>query len=903
MNEGNQRREHWIGSYTAVFAVVCLMVYSLQIYYGKSLVFSTDSLSGDGLVQNYNFLVYYGNYLRELFRNLFIEHTFSIPEYDTTIGLGGGIISSLNMYTIGDPLNLLSVFVAPKFTEYLYNILIIVRLYLAGISYYLYCTYHSYSRKQILPGAIIYVFSFYTIAISIFHPHFLNPLIYFPLIALGVDKVLKERKPALFIVSCAVAAASSFYTFYMITVLIVIYGMFRYVQYHLKNIRILSLLLEIGRFALYYIIAIMIAAPIFLPAASAVLESSRLGNAVHVSATYELIYYIKLPIAFMNASADHYSALGYGAVGAASVILLFCKTRLREKAGFKIAFVLGTVFLLFPFFGHVLNGFGYAVNRWIWGYCFVVSLIVTEMFPDIVSLPSRIKWVMAGSTVVFGIPTFYFRAAGMRDKLINACIFLLIYSVVLTVLLILCKHLKNGVYISCFFIIAANTFLGMFGFYSPLSGNFLRNYDKFPSAWRNLRSGPFSVLDGTEEDFSRIRIDTSNLYSGVRVNSAMIYGVNSVSHYYSVINSNTSSFLHDMWIPTPFEHSYMDLDSRALLSPVMGVKYNIVKSGDELYLPYGYDKEVCSANGYTMHETDHTLPMVFTYDSIMSIQEYYKLSPTEKQQVLLQTAVVPDDFIAENPIDIPKVRAEDLEYEDSSSNYQIGETSGIEILNNMFIVKEPDAYITLDTDRINNVERCFAFENLWYEGDKDITYITIADNNRYKQFGVMGDLSNSYANVHNFLCNLGYSKEHGNSYTIRFSQPGVYTFDKIEILNQSLELLDQWIMARRAADMEYSFGEDSMLLHINLDRDKMLYASIPYSDGWQVSVDGKKVVTTQTADFGIGIPLNKGEHSVVFEYHTPYMRSGMFLSLAGIAGCIIICFTADRRLKKFADES
>lgn len=62
----------------------------------------------------------------------------------------------------------------------------------------------------------------------------------------------------------------------------------------------------------------------------------------------------------------------------------------------------------------------------------------------------------------------------------------------------------------------------MFGFYSPFSGNFLCNYDKLPSAWENIRSGPFSVLDGMQEDFSKVRIDTSNLYSsGVRANSAI----------------------------------------------------------------------------------------------------------------------------------------------------------------------------------------------------------------------------------------------------------------------------------------------------------------------------------------------------------------------------------------------
>ena len=99
-----------------------------------------------------------------------------------------------------------------------------------------------------------------------------------------------------------------------------------------------------------------------------------------------MIYYLKLPIAFMNADAGHYSALGYGAVGALAIFLLF-RTKRKEKAGFKIAFLAGTVFLLFPFFGHVLNGFGYAVNRWVWAYCFTVSLIVVEMFYEIVKLP------------------------------------------------------------------------------------------------------------------------------------------------------------------------------------------------------------------------------------------------------------------------------------------------------------------------------------------------------------------------------------------------------------------------------------------------------------------------------------------------------------------------------------
>ncbi len=427
-NKRTHKTLHWTVQYTIVFFITCLLVYSLQIYYGKSFIFADEGLTGDGLVQHYNSLAYYGNWLRSLLKNVFMEHLFSIPEYDLSIGLGGDIITTLNYYVLGDPLNLFSVFVPAAYTEFLYHVLIVFRLYLAGIAFYLYCGYHAYEKERILPGTVIYVFSFYSIGISIMHPFFLNPLIYFPLILLGIDKILKERKPLLFVLSCALAAISNFYFFYMMTILAVIYCVIRYLQYHFKEIKMMPLLQEVGRFILYYVIAVMIAAPVFVPTIFAVCGSGRVGGRSDVPVLYDLIYYIKLPIAFLNACADYYAYLGYGAIAVMAVALLFFKTNWKEKIGLKAALVLGTVFLLFPFFGHVFNGFGYVTNRWVWGYCLVVALIVVEMFPDIVGFPSAGKWIAAGMTILFAIPTFYFRAEGSKEKLLFAVIILSAFS-------------------------------------------------------------------------------------------------------------------------------------------------------------------------------------------------------------------------------------------------------------------------------------------------------------------------------------------------------------------------------------------------------------------------------------------------------------------------------------------
>lgn len=891
---------HWVTQYTIIFFITCLLVYSLQIYYGKSFIFADEGLTGDGLVQHYNSLAYYGNWLRSLLKNVFVEHIFSIPEYDLSIGLGGDIITTLNYYVLGDPLNLFSVFIPAAYTEFLYHILIVLRLYMAGIAFYLYCGYHSYEKERILPGAVIYVFSFYSIGISIMHPFFLNPLIYFPLILLGIDKVLKERKPLPFILSCALAAVSNFYFFYMMTILMVIYGVIRYLQYHLKELKMMLLLQEVGRFILYYVVAIMIAAPVFLPTILAVFGSNRAGGRSNVPVIYELIYYIKLPIAFLNACADYYAYLGYGAIAVMAVALLFFKTKWKEKIGFKVAFVLGTIFLLFPFFGHVFNGFGYVTNRWVWGYCLVVALIVVEMFPDIVGLSPTGKWFAAGTTILFAIPTFYFRAEGSREKLLAAVIILAAFSVLLAVIIEgggKCLLSNATIYLM---IIVTGIFLNAFGFYTPFSGNYLQHFGKFGTAWQDMHSGPFSVLEGIEDhDFEEVRIDTSNLYFwGVRANSAMLYDINSVSFYYSMINENTNKFLQDLWIPSPYEHQYIDLDSRAMLLALLGVKYNIVKSGDELYLPYNYDSKVQEKNNYTLFESDASLPMAYWYDLVMSEQVYEALTPLQKQQAMLQAAVVPENILTDNSVDLQMADHEKLKFSNSISEYELEEAVGLKINDNRIEVEEAGAYLVLKTEPINKAERYFLFENLWYEGKKN-SLITITDGMRVKSFEIKSSLDTGYADIHNFLCNLGYAGQHGDSYTIYFREPGVYTYDFIEIMNQPLENMNDWIEMRKETRVDYSFGEDSVLAHLNADKSGLLYIPIPYSSGWRARVDGDEVKIVKANDFGMGICMNKGEHTIELIYHTPYIRLGIVLMVLGIVGCIGIKVVGYRKKRVY----
>lgn len=97
--------------------------------------------NGDGLGQHYIALTYYGKYLRGIVGELFSNGNFTLPLWDFSIGYGGDILTTFNYYVIGDPLNLLSILVPASKTEYLYSFLVLLRLYLAGISFSMYCRY------------------------------------------------------------------------------------------------------------------------------------------------------------------------------------------------------------------------------------------------------------------------------------------------------------------------------------------------------------------------------------------------------------------------------------------------------------------------------------------------------------------------------------------------------------------------------------------------------------------------------------------------------------------------------------------------------------------------------------------------------------------------------------------
>ena len=176
--------------YTLLFAITACLTYVYFVINGKSFVWHVD-----GYDQHMVALTYYGQWLRQIFRSIFIEHTFTVPMWNFTIGYGGDVLTTFNYYVIGDPLNLLSGIVPVRFTEYLYAFLILVRMYLAGLFFMYYTKERGVEGNGSVIGAIIYVFCVYAIYSGVRHPFFILPMIFLPLVLTGLEIILKGKKP------------------------------------------------------------------------------------------------------------------------------------------------------------------------------------------------------------------------------------------------------------------------------------------------------------------------------------------------------------------------------------------------------------------------------------------------------------------------------------------------------------------------------------------------------------------------------------------------------------------------------------------------------------------------------------------------------------------------------------
>jgi len=218
----SQYKLRTIAGYTIAFIIASLGVFMPFLLEHKSFMWKAD-----GLYQTFTVMTYVSEYYKSILSGL-LHGSFNSKMIDFQLGLGYDVFTTVNYYGLGDPLLFFSVFFHKENMYIFYNSLVIIRLYLAGLVFILYCRKIGKEDFQAIIGAVIYVFCGFAIVAGQKHPYFLNAMIYLTLILIGLENILKKRKSYLFTLMIVVSFVSNFYFFYMLTIMAFVYAVIRF---------------------------------------------------------------------------------------------------------------------------------------------------------------------------------------------------------------------------------------------------------------------------------------------------------------------------------------------------------------------------------------------------------------------------------------------------------------------------------------------------------------------------------------------------------------------------------------------------------------------------------------------------------------------------------------------------
>ena len=904
-----EQRKYCYGVYTLMFLLMCIVAFLPFFTEGKSFVWGAGV--EDGLSQHFSALAYYGEALREFFRNLLAGHP-KLVMWDMSLGYGADILSTLNYYAIGDPLNLLYGFVSPKNTETMYNFMIVLRMYLAGITFIMYARKMKKRSYGTVIGALVYVFSGFCFRLGLRHPFFINPMIYFPVLCLGIEKIYQRERPYVFIFAVCVSAMSNYYFLYMLTIFAVIYAWIRFYKYTEEN-KMQNFCLTILKFGMYYTLGIAMAAVILLPSVIGFLGNGRYGNGVDWKSL--IVYPGKYYLLFIE------NFIGYGNMGSntnagylpiVGIVVLFTlfSQRMKHKK-YRVAFIASIIALILPIFGYAFNGFSYANNRWAFALSFIVALLTAEMYPRLFVMSKRQQIGIGAGIIIYTVFCIIVNASGeeiLKNKGIMAACGLI---AVFYILLLIFQRLgydtqKRIVRVSMAILLLIS--VGVHGYYrfDPKGYAYTQEFMDQGQAYRTLKEDNIRMLSKVN-DPSVYRVHAE----GYRYkNYGLINHLNTISGYYSITAKCVTDTIKGYdTLGMQYADKYKGVDQRLGLLSLAGVKYITVAHNSQVAkdvsskgdVPYGVEKLRKKGN-ITLYKNKYALPFAYAYDSYMTEQQYEQLNGIGKEQAMLAQII-----LNQHPAD-KEIQHNEQRNDPDIQTISLPETR----ISSPKGKKYADITVPVEKDK----ETYLYFKNLVYHGKKNgddkfiltgrkgTKGILVTQNDVQQKIHIQSTFNPYYFGRKDYIVKINHQTSKAKEKVrLNFLSPGEYEFDDISLITVPKKDVLARLKERKENSMKQIQYEGNHFRGVyHAKKDQILCVTIPYSKGWKATVNGNRTKIYKANGMFMGIIMKKGTQSVKLDYETPGLKIGAWISLVAWIGLGIYGLYFEKYRKKLLNQ-
>ena len=589
--------------------------------------------------------------------------TGEFPFWDHNTFLGANNVGANSFYYVLNPF-FLPILLWPR--DYIAQglaFLMITKLVLAGLSFRYFLKYIGRKENTARLFGLAYAFCGWNLYYFWFN-HFLEVCVVFPLVLLGIEKVVKEKKPWLLMGSLGLMGLCNYFFLVSTCFAGAAYAIYRYFsEWKNKTGKDRALILGIGVGS--FLVGIMIGALTLLPALPVVLESPRVEDATYldllkeafkqenfkdtISQLWKLLTKFDQPkqayyplMSFLFPSISGYSAVlfnNYGYDNTLSSIFIFTplmmflvpsliNTIRKKRIKNIVAFALIMFALFTPFFYYLSYGFTLPYGRWEILVVASALIFISKNFEEKDEMPRWYFDISFGAVAIGVIIAVSFAVSIQNDfygsyvyplgdriyVIVGQCIYIVVCYLYLRF-----KHKQKDL---------VKLLTGVIAIEAVVMGTLTFNFQP-PSEYDDVYGGLANVqeeqriireIQNQDDGFYRIFNTNADRNSN---NLQMREGYNGVAAFHSVYNYNVFDFVQ--WSRIGYSYSNWSMgvhEKRYNLDEFLNIKYYIQKNLDEHHIsdniPHGFVEmeELATAN-HKVYKNTNFIELGFAFDNLM----------------------------------------------------------------------------------------------------------------------------------------------------------------------------------------------------------------------------------------------------------------------------------------------
>lgn len=816
--------------------------------------------------------------------------------YSWNTGMGGSFLGNFFNY-LSSPLAIVILFFDHAGVVDSIALMILLKCSFSSAAFCYYIK-KSIGRHDHVSAAFGVLYSFCGFFIAYYwNVMWLDAMVLFPLVILGIERIIDKRKWLLYLVTLSITLVSNYYMAMMVCFFSVLYFLYRYFSVYpinasvvenggkssfakIKNSRFIR---AVFVFAFASVTAALLALFALLPT----LFILRTCSATSGSWPSDEKFYYSI----FDFLANHLASLeptirssgedvlpnaycGILTVILVPVYLLTKSISLKEKT--LSVTLLGVLYFSFNlnYLNYIWHGLHFPNDlpyRFSYMYSFFLLVLAVKAFERLHELSGK-EIFLSGLGVVFFI--VFVQEIGSKNVDTYTVLVSLAFAVLYTLILCLFRTKKYQ-----------ETSLALLLLCCVISESAIANTKHYiMNQTKESYAGDYgdfvdikSELDAYDKGLYRMEL--TNLRT--RMDPAW-YNYNGISVFSSMAPERLSNLQSHLGIYGNYINSFTYNPQTPVYNAITGLKY-IVDNSETVNLDNRriYTK-IFTNNRFDAYKNNYSLPVIFSVDSAVKGWVHDSENPFEVQSDFFYKATGIDGVF--NKMELVDVRYDNIQ------EFYAGLDTGI-----LSFIKENDSYEGSVTFTFTPIEtqNCYL-----YVKSRSVDSISVSHAN----FDRSQDIDEAY------ILDLGIC-EAGEDVLVTVPLNDESNSGSVNIFACSIDMeaFEAGYRILRQGQIIINRFDDTHITGVFTAPERsILYTSIPYDDGWKIYIDGVRVSRDKyikLADALLAVSVTPGTHTITMDYSPVGFMFGCAVSALTLAAVIIfLVLSSLRRKKKLALE-